>query len=162
MLQSMLCSVKGRDEYGYAVEGKDEVPERPQDSKWVPLYEEEGYFHKGRIESSLAKIVSLLKESNKRADQWKDDYQHLLRKYENLHHDHMALKYGDLCRTCQMVSDTTPPGKTITPCRSCREGKQTIESLKRELEKEREQTRYWKECYETALKELSEWDPSRQ
>ena len=110
----------------------------------------------------MAKIVSLLKESNKRADQWKDNYQHLLRKYENLHHDHMALKYGDLCRTCQMVSDATPPGKTITPCRPCSEGKQTIESLKRELEKERHQTRYWKECYETALKELSEWDPSRQ
>ena len=157
----MLCSVKGRDEYGYAVEGKDEVPERPQDSKWVPLYEDEEYFHKGRIESSLAKIIRLLKESNKRAYQWKDDYQDLLRKYDTLHHDDMALKYGDLCRTCQLLSDATPPGKTITPCRSCGEGKQTIESLKRELEKEREQTRYWKECYETALKELSEWDPSR-
>ena len=106
-----------------------------------------------RRKSSLSKIVSLLKESNRRADQWKVDYQDLLRKYENLHHDHMALKYGDLCRTCQLVSDTTPPGKTIILCRSCGEGKQ---SLKRELEKEREQTRYWKECYETALKELSE------
>ena len=88
----MLCSVKGRDEYGYASEGKDEVPERSQDSrKWVPLYEDEGYFHKGRLESSLTKIVTLLKESNKRADQWKDDYQHLLSKYENLHHDHMEI-----------------------------------------------------------------------
>ena len=57
LLQSMLCSVKGRDEYVYAIEGKDEVPERPQDSKWVPLYEDEEYFHKGRIESSLAKII---------------------------------------------------------------------------------------------------------
>ena len=155
----MLCSGKGRDEYGYAIEGKDEVPERPQDSKWAPLYEDEEYFHKGRIESSLAKIISLLKEFNKRADQWKDDYQHLLRKYENLHHDHMALKYGDLCSLCQSVSDATPTGKTITPCSYCSEGKQ---SLKRELEKGREQARYWKECYETALKELSEWDPSRQ
>ena len=148
----MLCSVKGRDEYGYAVEGKDEVPER---SRWEPLYTDEENFHRGRIESSLSKIVSLLKESNRRADQWKVDYQDLLRKYENLHCDHMALKYDDLCRTCQLVSDTTPPGKTIILCRSCGEGKQ---SLKRELEKEREQTRYWKECYETALKELSECD----
>ena len=154
----MLCSVKGRDEYGYAVEGKDEVPERSQDSKWVPLYEDEGYFHKGRIESSLAKIVGLLRESNKRADQWKDDYQDLLRKHDTLHLDHMDFNYGDLCPSCQLLSDTTPPGKTIIPCRSCGEGKQTIESLRRELEKEREQTRYWKECYETALKELSECD----
>ena len=154
----MLCSVKGRDEYGYAIEGKDEVPERPQDSKWVPLYEDEAYFYKGKIESSLAKIVGSLRESNKRADQWKDDYQDLLRKYNTLHHDHMALKYGDLCPSCQLLSDATPPGKTITPCRSCGEGKQTKESLRIELEKEREQTRYWKECYETALKELSECD----
>ena len=26
------CSVKGRDEYGYAVDGRDEVPEHQQDS----------------------------------------------------------------------------------------------------------------------------------
>ena len=110
------------------------------------------------IESSLAKIVGLLRESNKRADQWKDDYQDLLRKYDTLHRDHMDLKYGDLCPSCQLLSDTTPRGKTITPCRSCGEGRQTIESLRRELEKEREQTLYWKECYETALKELSECD----
>ncbi len=70
----MLCSVKGRDEYGYAIEGKDEVPERPQGGRWLPLYEDEGYFYKGKIESSLAKIVGLLKEANQRADQWKDDY----------------------------------------------------------------------------------------
>ena len=70
----MLYSVKGRDEYGYAIEGMDVVPERKQESKWVPLYEDEEYFHKGRIESSLSKIVSLLKESNKRVDKWKDDY----------------------------------------------------------------------------------------
>ena len=80
------------------------------------------------------------------------------RKYRDLYQDHMALKYGDLCSTCQMVSDAAPPGKTITLCHSCGEGKQTTESLKKELEKEREHTRYWKECYETALKELLECD----
>ena len=64
----------------------------------------------------------------------------------------MALKFGDICSTCQKVSDVTPPGKTIMLCHSCREGSQTKESLERELEKEREQTRYWKECYEIALK----------
>ena len=158
LFQSMLCSVKGRDEYGYAIEGKDEVPERPQDPKWLPSYKDEGYFHQGRIESSLSTIVGLLKEANKRADQWKDDYQDLLRKYDKLHHDYKPLKYSDLCSACQMVSDTTPPGKTITLCRSGCEGKQTIESLKKELENEQEKTAYWKESYETALKELSEGD----
>ena len=151
----MLCSVKGRDEYGYAVEGVDVVPERQQESKWKPLYEDEGYFHKGKIESSLSRIVDLLKESNKRVDQWKDDYDFLQRRYNNLCKDHMALKYGDICGTCQKVSDATPPGMTIKLCHSCSEGRQTAASLKRELEKEREQARYWKECYETAFKELS-------
>ena len=96
----MLCSVKGRDEYGYAIEGVDMVPERKQDSKWVPLYEDEGYFHKGMIESSLAKIVSLLKESNKCVDKCEDDYDHLHRKYQKLYQDHTSLKYGDFCGTC--------------------------------------------------------------
>ena len=143
-------------EYGYAIEGKDEVPERPQGGRWLPLYEDESYFYKGKIEDSLAKIVGLLKDANRRADQWKDDYQNLLRKYNKLHQDHMDLKHGDLCSACQLLSDATPPGKTITPCDTCGEGKQTVESLRKELEKEREQTRYWKECYDTALKELSE------
>ena len=151
----MLCSVKGQDEYGYAIEGKDEVPERPQGERWLPLYEDESYFYKGKIEASLAKIVGLLKEANQRADQWKDDYQNLLHKYNKLHQDHMDLKHGDLCSTCQLLSDATPPGKTITLCDTCGQGKQTVESLRKELEKEREQTLYWKECYETALKELS-------
>ena len=145
----MLCSVKGRDEYGYAIEGKDEVPERPQVGRWLPLYEDESYFYKGKIEASLAKIVGLLKEANLRADQWKDDYQNLFRKYNKLHQDHMDLKHSDLCSACQLLSDATP-------CDTCGQGRQTVESLRKELEKEREQTRYWKECYETALKELSE------
>ena len=46
-------------------------------------------------------------------------------------------------------------GKTYTLCDSCCEGKQTTESLKRELQKERQQSSHWQECYETALKELS-------
>ena len=33
LFQSMLCSVKRRDEYGYAVEGVDVVSERQQESK---------------------------------------------------------------------------------------------------------------------------------
>ena len=62
----------------------------------------------------------------------------------------------------QYVSNGIRCHTAITPCNACGEGKQTTESLKRELEKEREQTRYWKACYETALKELSECDHSRQ
>ena len=125
-------------------------------TKRLLLYKDESYFHQGRIESSLSKIVGLLKEANRRADQWKDDYQDLLRKFDKLHKDHKALEHGDLCSDCQMVSDATQPGKTIILCQSCGEGKQTVESLKQELEKEQEKTAYWKESYETALKELSD------
>ena len=78
LFQSMLCLVKGQDKYSCAVEGVDVVPERQQESKWK-LLNEEGYFHKGRIECSLSRIVELLKESNKRVDQWKDDYDSLQR-----------------------------------------------------------------------------------
>ena len=59
---------------------------------------------------------------------------------------------------CQKVQDSTRSGKTYTLCESCAAGRQTIESLQRELKKEREDSIYWQECYETALKELSECD----
>ena len=43
-------------------------------------------------------------------------------------------------------------------CESCAAGRQTIESLQRELKKDRQDPAYLQEYYETALKELSECD----
>ena len=50
LFQSMLCSIKGRDEKGYPLEGVDVVPEHK--GKRKPLYSKEQDFHAGKIESS--------------------------------------------------------------------------------------------------------------
>ena len=133
------------------------VPE----NKWKPLYSKEQDFHAGKIESSLSRLVELLQEANRRADNWKDIIDTMKRRYDNLHKDYMALKYSDICISCQREQDSTPPGGTITLCRSCGEGKQTTESLKRELEKIREETRYWQDCYETALKQITDFPATK-
>ena len=73
----------------------------------------------------------------------------------------MALKYSDICVSCQKEQDSTPPGKTITLCRSCGEGKKTLKSLQKELEEVREETRYWQDCYETALKQITDFNDSK-
>ena len=68
----------------------------------------------------------------------------------------MALKDSDLCVSCQKELDSTPAGETITLFRCCSEGKKTLKSLKLELEKVREETRYWQDCYETALRQITD------
>ena len=135
MLQ--MCSLKTRDKTGYPLEGVDVVSE-------------------GKLESSLSRLIGLLQEANKRADNWKDMTDTLQRKYNALYQDYMALKYSDLCVLCQKELDSTPAGETITLFRCCSEGKKTLKSLKLELEKVREETRYWQDCYETALKQITD------
>ena len=51
MLQ--MCSLKTRYQTGYPLEGVDVVSE-------------------GKLESSLSRLIGLLQEANKRADNWKD------------------------------------------------------------------------------------------
>ena len=132
-----MCSLRGRDQNGYPLEGVDVVPD-------------------GKLESSLSRLIGLLQEANKRADNWKDMTDTLQRKYNALYQDYMALKYSDLCVLCQKELDSTPAGETITLFRCCSEGKKTLKSLKLELEKVREETRYWQDCYETALKQITD------
>ena len=138
MLRSMLSIA--RHQQGYRLEGVDVVPERP------------------KPKNPMSELIALLQQANKREEELKDKVDHWHRKYNQLYADYIALMYDDLCLTCQKVQDSTRSGKTYTLCESCAAGKQTIESLQRELEKEREDSIYWQECYETALKELSECD----
>ena len=132
-----MCSLKGRDQNGYPLEGVDVVPD-------------------GKLECSLSRLIGLLQEANKRADNWKDMTDTLQRKYHALYQDYMALKYSGLCVLCQKELDSTPVGETITLFRCCSEGKKTLKSLKLELEKVREETRYWQDCNETALKQITD------
>ena len=69
----------------------------------------------------------------------------------NRREEYMALKFGDLCRKCQTLRDTTPPGDTITICPDCSQDKVTLQSLRSELEKKEDEVLYWQDCYETAL-----------
>lgn len=102
MLQ--MCSLRGRDQNGYPLEDVDVVPD-------------------GKLESSLSRLIGLLQEANKRADNWKDMTDTLQRKYNALYQDYMALKYSDLCVLCQKELDSTPAGETITLFHCCSEGK---------------------------------------
>ena len=138
MLRSMLCL--GRDENGYPADGIDIVSERP------------------KPKNPISELIALLQQANKREEELKDKVDYWHRKYNHLYADYIALKYDDLCLTCQKIQDSTRSGKTYTLCESCAAGRQTIESLQRELKKERQDSIYWQECYETALKELSECD----
>ena len=144
--------VKGRDADGYPTEGIDVVPER----KPKPLYKKEEDFHAGKIEYSLARLVELLQEANKRAEEGENKVETLNRKYNNLHAEYIALKYNNFCDECQKVKDSAVSGKTYTLCKTCARGKETIESLQRELEKEQEKIRYWQDCYKTALASMTD------
>lgn len=132
-----MCSLITRDQNGYPLEGVDVVSDV-------------------KLDSSLSRLIGLLQEANKRADNWKDMTDTLQRKYNALYQDYMALKYSDLCVLCQKELDSTPAGETITLFRCCSEGKKSLKSLKLELEKVREETRYWQDCYETALKQITD------
>ena len=99
-----MCSLKTRDQTGYPLEGVDVVSEC-------------------KLESSLSRLIGLLQEANKRADNWKDMTDTLQRKYNALYQDYIALKYSDLCVLCQKELDPTPVGETITLFRCCSKGK---------------------------------------
>ena len=114
--------------------------------------------HAGKIESSLSRLVELLKQANERVEQLKDSVQYWSRKYHSLYQEHMALKYGDLCERCQTIKDTTSPGDTLAVCTNCSRNKDTTASLRLELEKKESELRYWQACYETLLQQQFEDD----
>ena len=147
----MLCTLKGRDEHGYPLEGEDVVPEHPKRL----THEQE----------TIPRLVTLLQEANRRLDNTiealqasNQNYNHLRKKYNELNQQYIALKHEDECDLCQKKRETTPKGGCVELCHDCSVGRQTIESLKLNLVKEEERSRYWHECYETALRERYETD----
>ena len=144
----MLCTLKGRDAQGYPLEGVDVVPDRKPSGTWRPPYSKE--------EETIPSLIKLLQEANKRETRLKDSVDYWNRKYHDLYQDYMALKYGDLCQACQTTRALTPPGKTIVICSECSGGKSTIQSLKNDLKKKDDEVSYWQDCYETALKQITD------
>ena len=146
-------TLKGRNTQGYPLEGIDVVPDKkpPPPGKWCPIYSKD----EEKVDATIPALVQLLQEANKHKAQLKETIESWNQKYHSLYQDHMALKNGDLCKTCQTTQAITPPGKTITLCHECGEGKKTIQSLKDDLKKKDKEIQYWQDCYETALKQIT-------
>ena len=107
-------SLNTRDAQGYPLAGIDVVPHYPQKTTSTNENRQIDDVVAGsqsprrsteRIRGVLAKMVQDLVPRTRR------------------------LKYGDTCRECQTLRDTTPPGDTITLCPDCSGGKVTLQSL---------------------------------
>ena len=79
----------------------------------------------------LNELVKLLQQTNEGEETLKHKLKHWYGKYNSLHSEYIALKYSDLCDSYQK--------------------EQTVESLKRDLIKAQEESRYWQTCYDTLL-----------
>ena len=106
----------------------------------------------------MSRLVELLQQANEKVEELKDSVQYWSRKYHSLYQEHRAFKYGDLCERCQTIKDTTPPGDTITVCRNYSRDRDTVASLKLQLEKKEIELRYWQDCYEKLLQQHFEDD----
>jgi len=134
----MLGAIKGRDEHGYPLEGVDVVPNGPR----TP-----------REEETIPRLVQLLQDANRRADRANQASEDIHLKYLQVEKENSALKCRDFCDSCQKKADSTPEGLTVKTCLKCSENRQTIQSLRLELDKRDREIRYWQDCYETALGE---------
>ena len=156
----MLCTAPGRNAQGRPLKGVDVVPEKkPPIGQWKPLFASSSSSStqtRDDEEDTIPKLVKLLQKANKRADNAEDGRSFWCTKYHDLYNDYMALKYEDICESCQLQRETKPPGKTLTLCTECSKGKQTIQSLQTKLEKKQEEIKYWQDCYETALSQLGD------
>ena len=150
-----MSMLNSRDAHGYPLQGYDEC------GPYLPLLKEvvtKSNAKETQGNDTLTRLVQLLQAANAREDKLKEETELLNRKYNSLYREHMALKYEDFCESCQTKREITPPGKTITLCDECGEGKKTIHSLRLQLEKKQEEVRYWQDCYETLLGEHFEHD----
>ena len=127
-----------RDANGYPLQGIDVVPERPKPSK-------------------MAQLVKLLREANRREEKANDEAAHWRDAYHRLNQDYIALKFEDMCSDCKRVKDGTDPGETYTLCGSCHKQRETVRTLTRKLEELLKEKDYWQDCYETALKQFSDF-----
>ena len=127
-----------RDSDGYPLAGVDEVPQRPPREQTIP------------------RLVQLLTDANRREERANDALESLNRRYRELLKDYNALNHRDFCETCQTKKESTPEGGCVELCTLCSRHRETLQSLQRELVKKEDQVRYWQDCYETALSELTD------
>ena len=93
--------------------------------------------------------MGLLQEANERNEQlmvqlgqWKTDY-------AVLRGDYLALKYGQLCSSCQLQRLSMRDGECVeVTCSNCQHKEAGLKKL---LEAEEEKSRFWQGCYESVL-----------
>ena len=124
----MLCL--GQVENGYPTDGTDIVPEPREPLNELITFLEQSNEQVTKLKQQ-ADLVKLLQQAHDREETLEHNVEHWYRKYNSLHSEYIALKYSDLCDTYQKKQDT--------------------KSLKRELVKAQEESRYWQMCYETLL-----------
>ena len=128
-------SLNTRDKDGYPLESVDIVrPKKP---------------------SKIAELMKLLQEANRREEKEREDADYWRRAHHRLNQDYIALQFEDLCSECKRVKACTDPGETYTLCETCHRGRETVRTLTRKLEEKEKEKRYWQDCYETALRQLS-------
>ena len=123
-----------RDKEGTPLEGVDMVG-TPSPSRREPYREQ------------LVSVMQLLQDANARCDALLTTVARLRKDKEMLRSDLVALKYANLCATCQMQRLSTRDGE-VTPCKRCRDKTKTLIVLR---DKAEEKARYWQRCYESLL-----------
>ena len=121
-----------RDKEGYPLDGSvDVVSRRPQ------------------LREPMASVMQLLQDANARCHTLLTTVSQLRKDNEMLRNDLVAIKYANLCATCQMqrLSARDGEGHEVT-CSQCRKKETGLQTL---LEEAENQARYWQRCYESLL-----------
>ena len=108
-------------------------------------------------EECLSQLVDMLQQANPREGKLKESVEFWKRKYHSFYQEHLAYILSDLCVDFQTRLDNAATGGCYEVCNECTEKIKTIAVLRRELAEKDERIRYWIDCYETALSQVSEF-----
>ena len=94
------------------------------------------------LREQLKNVVSLLQDANERNDCLKDTISKWKRDYNLVRDELLALKYGQLCASCQLQRLSLRDGECLeVTCNTCKTEKNETD----------DKARYWQRCYESLL-----------
>ena len=95
------------------------------------------------LREQLKNVVSLLQDANERNACLKDTISKWKRDYNLVRDELLALKYGQLCVSCQLQRLSLRDGECLeVTCTTC---------SKKEKNETDDKARYWQRCYESLL-----------
>ena len=100
------------------------------------------------VEERKQHTVKLLQQANGREEELQRSVYHWHKVYDQVKHEYLASKYGDVCQSCQEQRTGTSDSKTYTLCKECSE---TRRDLKKEVKVFTQQAQYWQECCKMLL-----------